>query len=1239
MTGRGMKKAMIVLLAAVMLVIGTAVGEGAVISSGEYLEAPVDELGEMSLGAINTDLPSVVESDMGIESSDGLVEETSAISEAENALFAQEEDGFTPNNYEISIGAKEKMSVNLGDTLDVDVEEGTVVSWSSSKRKVAEVSFDGISAHITTNGEGTAKLTAKLSNRKKCTLTLTVNDPYKPTAVHTYANEVYLGIGEEKGLLNEVYLEPSYARTTYTWKSSSSGIAKVDKNGVVTARKAGKAKITVTTQNKRKATINIVVMPNKTQNLSDAPTSGDIQRISGGWTLWPLSVEYLSTGKLSCQFYLLNGTDQKITQIENMRLYVAVGSPDNIIAYYSAAKTKASCKKNSYASIQLTIPAKNIYDNSISLSGLSADEMYFTFEDTENMRGKAGKYYYAYAPTAHKDADVKIQGLRLNYEETTLKVGETISLIPEISPDNASNRQIEWKTSDGNVAVVDNGLVSACNAGIAVITASATDGTGISAKCVITVEEKSFSVEISKTELSLNAGECYQLFAFQNPLYTEIAQMNWSSSNPIVAEVDELGNVTAKFKGTARISVVMRSKAGADSSSYCDVTVNGDAYIPVAAISLENSDDRLSVGQVLPLKAVLEPQNATNNAVTWVSSDPSIATVENGIVVGLAEGTATIRAVSDADPQKSCSLTLKVQPENNPRPIEAPEMLEPFVSGNNMLISWIGVEGATGYKVYYRTGQDIAYGFFIVEGLKTTSKALLDLSYDTEYRIHVTALRGKTESGYAADTIIRTPKEESFDIYAPVIEKTLACGNNIWVKWKNIPFAMQYEVTLRRKGSSAVYRRFTTDQNTTEYLIENLERDMEYVITVCAYVNDIKCKDSDKVTVQTEKDAFSIMDMHMSLDRIALKAGEQFTIDIVTTPGNASTTQCQWGSSNPDVASVDQNGCVTARRNGTATITATATSVFGNTIRASCEVKVKAPSYRALLIGEVIFSDGKSSRPCHKKDVELMRKVLVGRKGEYGGNWDIQTRIDRTASEIHTDIQTVFGEAEETDVSLFMITTHGVTSLPYESSAASELICYRAESAITCGELAEWLGEIKGKVIVIINACGSGGFIAENPNAGKGSLMTPQMNNESFDSERFCQDFIHEIADRDDGVVSFDSNERAFFAGDLRDKLTSQTRENKFYVITASKFQQTAWATVDEYSYFIKWLTDGVGQSGSMKADTQYAGNKDERVTLHELYTYISKVGDNYPHHVDGKTFYQTVQVYPSHSDFTLFCK
>lgn len=147
------------------------------------------------------------------------------------------------------------VTLNVGDTLAIDLDGKTAKSYKSASKKIAKVSKSGL---VTAVKEGKTKITVTLSNKKKLVLTVKVTDPYKPSSVSlNYSGTVNLELG--KTLTLSPTLSPSTARTTYTWSTSSKKIAKVSSSGVVTPVKAGTATITVKTANGKKASVKVKV--------------------------------------------------------------------------------------------------------------------------------------------------------------------------------------------------------------------------------------------------------------------------------------------------------------------------------------------------------------------------------------------------------------------------------------------------------------------------------------------------------------------------------------------------------------------------------------------------------------------------------------------------------------------------------------------------------------------------------------------------------------------------------------------------------------------------------------------------------------------------------------------------------------------------------------------------------------------------------------------------------------------
>lgn len=155
----------------------------------------------------------------------------------------------------ISIKKSAKKTVYVGTEYQIEVPGKTIKSCKSSAKKIAKVSDAGI---LVPKKEGNAKITVKLSNRKKLTLTLKVVDPAIPKKVAIDAGkQATLLKGDTLQLTAAVY--PETADQKVKWKSSDKSVAVVSEDGLVTAVATGKATITATTVNKKTATLTLTV--------------------------------------------------------------------------------------------------------------------------------------------------------------------------------------------------------------------------------------------------------------------------------------------------------------------------------------------------------------------------------------------------------------------------------------------------------------------------------------------------------------------------------------------------------------------------------------------------------------------------------------------------------------------------------------------------------------------------------------------------------------------------------------------------------------------------------------------------------------------------------------------------------------------------------------------------------------------------------------------------------------------
>ncbi len=277
----------------------------------------------------------------------------------------------------------------------------------------------------------------------------------------------------------------------------------------------------------------------------------------------------------------------------------------------------------------------------------------------------------AYTILQEAPIQINVTGVSLNKISEELYVGQTSALIATVTPDNATNQNITWTSSDTSVASVsDSGVVTAISAGTATITVTTEDG-GFTATCEITVEEEEIEtvnvtgVILNKSSETIKVGENLSLIATVTPDNATNQNITWTSSNNSVATVSG-GVVTAVAEGTTLITVTTEDGGYA---ATCSVTVEKAATvvetINVTSVSLNVSNVELEIGDVYTFVATLNPSNATNKNVTWTSSDESIIKIsDNGILTTVAEGTATI-TVTTEDGGYTATATITVTEKTN----------------------------------------------------------------------------------------------------------------------------------------------------------------------------------------------------------------------------------------------------------------------------------------------------------------------------------------------------------------------------------------------------------------------------------------------------------------------------------------------------------------------------------------------------------------------------------------------
>ncbi len=258
-----------------------------------------------------------------------------------------------------------------------------------------------------------------------------------------------------------------------------------------------------------------------------------------------------------------------------------------------------------------------------------------------------------------------ITSLSLSQTSLTMVLG-TASAVKQLLvytyPEDADVPELIWTNSDPTVATIDyEGVVTARKEGTTIISVATKDGR-LRASCTVTVQTIHVtSVRIIAPALKMKTGETIQLRAEVLPENASDKRVMWVTGDPDVATVDENGLVTGVGGGTVEISAVPY-----DSDSLYDsvmITVEQG----VTGVTISKTSTVITLGRSEQLNASVQPASASNQNVTWSSSDPAVASVaKNGLVTALSLGTAVITVrTEDGGYTASCTVTVDpVHPES-----------------------------------------------------------------------------------------------------------------------------------------------------------------------------------------------------------------------------------------------------------------------------------------------------------------------------------------------------------------------------------------------------------------------------------------------------------------------------------------------------------------------------------------------------------------------------------------------
>ena len=540
---------------------------------------------------------------------------------------------------------EENITIPLGSKYSVkpiakdDVKGKLKYTYKSSNDKVATIDNNG---QIIAVGSGSTIITVSTTkdNVNEFTVNVSEDDVY---LIDFNPSELVLKEKEKYTLKPTINNEEKYS-LDLNWSSSDSGIVSVDSRGNINANKVGIAYVTVSIKDTEfSSKVKITVLSNDKTKVAKDKTKKEVT---------PKKEETIveeDSNEEGLNEEVNTHVNVKGVKIISNKKTLKIGEEFNL--KYEVLPSNATNRKVTFSSNNKEVIS---VDSSGKIKALKAGTADISIKTNE------GRFTDYVTIIVERDI-IHVKSASMNKQNTSIIEGESERLSYTITPSNADNRKVTWKSSNINVATVDgNGLVTAQKEGTASISIVTDDGK-ITSSCTVFVTKKVIrvnSISLNKNSMNLKAGTTERLTHSLSPSDATNQKVSWSSSDESVASVSEDGIVSAKRGGTAKITVTTND---GNYNASCEVTVT---EILVTELSLNKSNFQMEKGSTIQIGCSIQPSDATDKTITWSSSDTKIATVDqSGNVKGISYGMATITAKNKKS-NKSKSVKIYVAPTN-----------------------------------------------------------------------------------------------------------------------------------------------------------------------------------------------------------------------------------------------------------------------------------------------------------------------------------------------------------------------------------------------------------------------------------------------------------------------------------------------------------------------------------------------------------------------------------------------
>ena len=531
------------------------------------------------------------------------------------------------------------------------------------------------------------------------------NVPVESINLNYTSKKLNLDKEEDNKVELEYNIAPSNtSQTDIVWSSSNEAVAEV-KNGVVAGKSVGRADITIASKDNPNVKKTCVVYVSKELDKSKVTAVRNDKNINVNWT----KVAHASSYVLS-------------------RYNKSTGIVNDIYEGTDTAFEDKDLTSGKYVYTVKVIVDENDADTNLYSNSVSEESEAVIIPEP-------------------------VTGIEVanDYQHMGLFVGGSGKIRYSVLPGNATNTNVTFKSLNEKVATVDaNGVVTGVSEGNADIVITTEEG-GFEAKCTVRVDgiDARGIERVGDKTVTMGLNQTRQLQVKITPSDTTNKNVQWTSSNNSVATVDSNGVVTSKNSGSTIITATTHNELKTE--FFIEVET------PVTNITLNSNEINLNPGGTFKLDATVNPSNASNKNIKWISANESIATVDqSGNVAADVAGTTYISAVS-ADGKVVATCTVNVSKPVVTKPAKV-KIKSAKKKGKKVTLKWKKISDAAGYVVYMKTNSGKFKAVKTVKKAKKV-KAVISLKKGNKYSFKIRAYKLDEETNvYGAYSKIKKVK-------------------------------------------------------------------------------------------------------------------------------------------------------------------------------------------------------------------------------------------------------------------------------------------------------------------------------------------------------------------------------------------------------------------------------------------------------------------------------------------------